>query len=464
MLIPDGNDADGRPKWKADISADGKTYTFHLRDDARWSNGRLMTSADFMYSFRRFLDPQTGAEYAYQLFYVVGAEKYNKAEVHVGDKIEVELPEPPKDAPPFARGAVVRGVLKKKTEVVLNEQDIEEAGEGEEVKPITVTLYEVETDAGLRRFKTGSLDDVEPGQHGDHESARLVLVDFETVGIKAPDEHTIVITLRNPTSYFLNLMGFYPLFPVNQECIEEHGYPAWTRPENIVTNGPFRLESRRIRDRIRLVKSDTYWDRDNVKLNVIDALAVESSTTALNLFETGKVDWAPSIPSTIVPDILAKEQTDLIPSPYLATYFYRVNVNRPPLDDPRVRKALSMAIDRDMIVREVTRAGQVPAWSLVPMEMSTYTTYKPVEAERGSIEKAKSLLAEAGYPDGEGFPEITLLYNTSGSHQQIVEVLQAQWKENLNINVKPQNQEWGAYLSTVRQIDYDVARAGWIGD
>ena len=460
-LIPDGKDADGRLKWKADISEDGKTYTFHLREDAKWSNGEPITSQDFMYSFRRFLDPLTGAEYAYQMFYVVGAEKYNKGLVEVDDAVEVEMREPPEDALSHARGKVVRGKLKKKTALVLNEDEIANAEEGEEIDPIKVTLFEVETDDGLRRFKTGSLDELEEGQHGDHESARQVLVDFDTVDIKAPDKHTLVVTLKDSTPFFLSLMGFYPMFPVNQKCVETHGYPAWTDPKNLVTNGPFRLGMRRIRDRIRLVKSDQYWDRDNVKLNVVDALAVEDATTGLNLYETGKVDWITTVPNTIIPEMLEQGRKDFVPAPYLGTYFYRVNTTRPPTDDVRVRKALSLVMDRKKLVEDVTRAGQIPAYSFVPPNIPGYTAE---QTDKRNIEEAKKLLAEAGYPGGEGCPKITLVYNTNESHKQIAEVLQAQWKEHLNIDVELENQEWGAYLSTLRAKKYGIGRAGWIGD
>jgi hypothetical protein len=276
------------------------------------------------------------------------------------------------------------------------------------------------------------------------------------------DPHTLEIRLNHPVPYFLQLMGFYPFSPVNRRCVETHGYPAWTRPENLVGNGAFRLEFRRVRDRIRLVKSPTYWNRDQVQLQTIDALAVKSTTTMLNLYMTGKADWITAVPTEVVTDLLARD--DFEPAPYLALYYYLINTQRPPLNDPRVRRALAMAVDRREIVEQVTRSGQVPAYSLVPEEISNYVDYSPPAFGTFDPEQARKLLAEAGFPGGRGCPRIEVLYNTHESHKAIAEVVQAQWKRHLGIDVTLSNQEWGAYLTSRRQGRFMVARAGWIGD
>ena len=426
-------------RWE--LSDDKRTYTFFLRREALWSDGTPVTAHDFSYSLRRFLHPATAAEYGKELWYIENARRFTTRDVAVGDPVEVELHQKPEGALPFAPGIILRGTLAA----------IDDAGDD---RPV----FTVEIDGRPRRFQR-----VAPGAAPDGVTAcRMITYDFGHVGVRAVDEHTLEIRLDHPVPYFLHLMGFYPFSPVNRRCVETHGYPAWTRPENLVGNGPFRLEFRRVRDRIRLVKSPTYWNRDQVRLQTIDALAVKSTTTMLNLYMTGKVDWIPSVPTEVVTDLMARD--DFRPSPYLALYYYLINTERPPLDDARVRRALAMAVDRREIVEQVTRSGQVPAYSVVPEEISRYLDYTPPVFGSFDPQQARRLLAEAGYPDGRGAPRIEVLYNTHESHKAIAEVIQAQWKRHLGIDVTLSNQEWGAYLTARRQRRYMVARAGWIGD
>ena len=425
-----------------DISADQKTYTFHLREDALWSDGSRVTAEDFVYSFRRFLHPATGAEYAYELWYIVGAKEFSTARVEPGDAVQVELDQAVDGAPPHAPGVLLLGTLKSKKLT------------GSVEKKTLVHTYIVEVNGRERRFS----------DKGDGERCRWVLPVFDqSVGIKALDERTLRITLKHPVPFFLTLMGFYPMFPVQRRCVEQYGYPLWTKPENIVTNGPFRLESRRIRDRIRMVKSETYWDRDNVHLNTVDALPIKSEATSLNLYMRGQADYIITVPSTVVPDLLS-DYPDFQPAPYLATYYYRLNVTKPPLDKVQVRRALGLAVDKREIVERVTRAGQQPARSFVPLEIGKYTDYSPGLCPDHDVEEARRLLAEAGFPGGKGFPRIEILYNTSEAHQAIAELVQAQWRRNLGIDVRLTHQDWASYLSRQRNMDYVVARAGWIGD
>jgi len=448
-----------------DLSDDKLTYTFHLRRDAAWSDGTPVVADDFVWSFRRFLHPNTGAEYAYEMWYVMGAEQYTSGKVKPGDPVEIELNERPSGALPFASGIVLRGELlaveapsadrepgaRLRQEAARGEAGFESetAGSGE--------IYVVKIDGRTRRFQKGAR---EPGT----EDYQWLLYDFESVAITALDRYTLEIRLKHPVPYFPNLMGFYPMYPVNRKCVETHGYPAWTKPENLVTNGPFLLQFRRIRDRIRLVKNPYYWDRENVRLDVVDALAVESYPTNLNLYMTGQVDWIPAVPTEVIADLLARKQGDFKPTPYLSTYYYLFNTKKAPLDDARVRRALAMAIDKREIVERITRAGQKPTRSLVPPDIKNNLDYTPAECEPYNVEKARRLLAEAGYPGGRGFPKIEILYNTSEAHQAIAELIQSQWKRSLGIDAGLRNQEWTAYLISRRMGDYHVARAGWIAD
>jgi oligopeptide transport system substrate-binding protein len=225
-------------RWE--ISDDGRIYTFHLRPAARWSDGTPVLASDFLFSYRRILDPRTAAEYTGQLWYLVGGRRYFTGDVSPGDQVEVELKSPAPGGRPFARGELVHGKL------------IEAAPGSNSNEP---PVYTVQTDGVVRRFSQADKTGAEP-------FARIS-IDFSEVGAKALDEHTLQLTLENPTGFFLSLCGFYPLFAVQQKCVETYG-DQWVKPENIVSNGAFVLESRRLRDRIRLVKNPLYWDADNI--------------------------------------------------------------------------------------------------------------------------------------------------------------------------------------------------------
>ncbi|MEK6237869.1 MAG: peptide ABC transporter substrate-binding protein, partial [Planctomycetales bacterium] len=424
-----------------EVSEDGLTYTFHIRAEAKWSNGDPVTAHDFAWSHMRMLHPETAAEYSYQLYYVTGAKKFNDGEVKVGDAVEVELDSRPKKLQLFPRGEILRGKLVKM--------------DGPKDDPV----YTVEIGGKRRRFAKTVLG-------GGIEKCLWVLLDFaKEVGIHALNDRELQFTLVNPTPYFPKLMAFYPLFPVHRGCVEEHGYPAFTKPDKLVNNGAFRLQFRRIRDRIRLVKSETYWNRDQVKVNVVDALSVSSEHTALNLYLSGKADWITAIPITMIPELQAKyedqKHKDFNPQPFLAIYFYRVNVTKPPMNNPKVREALNLALDKQRIVDAVVKAGELPALSFVPPGIEGYV---PALCGEHDPDRARELLAEAGYPGGEGFPSVEILYNTSDSHRSIAEFIQAEWKKKLGIEIRLKKHAWASFLETTRNLDYAVARAGWTGD
>lgn len=284
--------------------------------------------------------------------------------------------------------------------------------------------------------------------------------DPSSLGLSCPDARTFVVELENPVAYFLDLCSFYPLAPVPRRTLEAHG-DAWTRPENIVGNGAFVLESWQINRRLRLRKNSKYWDAARVQLEVVDALPGDYINGNFNRYMSGVVDWidADGVPLGIV-DALA-ERDDFHVAPYLNTYFYRFNVEHPPLDDARVRRALYHAVDPVAICEHVTRGGQQPATSLVPPGIPGYAS---VELGGFQPELARALLAEAGYPRGRGFPVISLLFNTSDSHKQVAEVLQQQWKDVLGVQIGLENQEWKVFMVSTQRREYDIARGGWIGD
>ncbi|MFT5525463.1 MAG: oligopeptide transport system substrate-binding protein [Pirellulaceae bacterium] len=452
-----------------ELSADGKTYLFRLRPDAKWSNGRTITAHDFAWSWRRTLHPETGSKYAYQLYYVVGAEKYNLAKADIGDQVEIELPDRPDPLQPFPRGTVLHGILlaitkpsepntdglDEETAKNLRDDWRKEWSYTIDVKPTTDGSVDWDSKGTTQRFTTTAERVAESLQH-----ALRILPDFEsTVGIEARDPSTFVVTLKQRTPFFHHLVAFYTLYPVNPECVMEHGTPKWTKAENIVSNGPYQMEFRRVRDRIRMKRNPHYWGAAKVQFATVDALAVKSNTAALNMFLNKEVDWITEIPKVMVPEL--KKLPGYRAAPALITYFYRLNVTRKPLDNMKVRQALNAAIDKKQICERVTKAGETPSRSLVPPGMSGYTI-----APCGGFdpERAKELLTEAGYPGGKGLPKIQLLYNSNDNHRAIAEVISRQWQEHLGIQVELANVEWGVYLDRQQTLDYTVCRAGWIGD
>jgi oligopeptide transport system substrate-binding protein len=355
-----------------DISGDGRTVTFHINPEARWSNGEAMTAQDYVWSWQRALNPAMGNLYAYMLYPVRNAEA----------------------------------------------------------------------------FATGQLDD------------------FGKVGVKALDDLTLQVTLNERTPYFIQLMDHYSTFALHRATIEKFGkatdrFTRWTRVENIVSNGAFRLKEWKLNRRIVVEKSDTYWDRDNVKLNGVVFYPTENIVSEERMFRVGQLHYTQSIPLDKIPVYRAMENSPYVQAPYLGTYYFLINTTRPPVDDVRVRQALSMAVDRDKLNRTVLQGSNFPAYSITPPDT---LGYYPPTLFGYDVEKARALLADAGYPNGEGFPPLELTYNTSESHRKIAVALQQMWKDALNIRVTLSNQEWKVYLDSVTQMDFQIARRGWIGD
>ncbi|MSR62472.1 MAG: peptide ABC transporter substrate-binding protein [Planctomycetes bacterium] len=367
-----------------ELAPDGLTWTFHLRA-ARWSNGEPLTAEDFLYSWRRLLEPATAAPYAALLHCVRGAEAYAAASA-------------------------------------------------------------------------------------DEREAR-----WAAVGLRASDARTLVVELARPTPYFLALTSFHPLFPVRRKSLEhfqerfpESWQSEWMRPGNLVSNGPYKLIERRVNDRLRLAKNPEYWDAANVALRSIDVLAVEHIGTGLNLYLAGDVDWIDRVPTALVPEL--RKRADFTPAPYLATYFYRVNVTQPPLDDRRVRRALALSIDRRALCERILQKGELPSWSVTPPSLPGYARAEMLHAgddetalERDRAE-ARALLAEAGYGPQHPLPVLEILFNTSETHRDIAEVVAAGWTSALGLEVKLLNQEWKSYLDSQHNLRYQLSRSSWIGD
>ncbi len=292
------------------------------------------------------------------------------------------------------------------------------------------------------------------------------ITDFSLVGVKAHGDKKLEIILESPIPYFLELQSHLSWWPVHPPTVEkfggmtERGTP-WTRPGNIVSNGPFTLKDWIINQRISVKKNPLYWDAEQVKLNEIRFLPIESRDAEERAFRVGYIHITNTIPFHRV-DYYLEERPDMSRfDTYLGTYCYLFNVNSPPLDDIRVRKALSLSLNRDEITQYVTRAGQQSAYHFTPPDTGGYNARARIEYDS---EKARDLLAQAGYPDGEGFPELELLYNTSERHRTLAEAIQQIWKKALNIKIKLLNQEWKVFLNSMHSKNYQIGRFGWIGD
>ena len=281
--------------------------------------------------------------------------------------------------------------------------------------------------------------------------------DASVVGIKAIDDYTFEMKLIGPLPYVIGALGHYSFAVVPQHTIEKYG-DAWVLPENFVGNGPYVLKEWTPQSRIVVEKNEAYWDKDNVKLDEVIFYASDDDNTNYNMYLAGEIDWLTGIAQDRLES--AQMRTDYQVAPQLSTYYYTIQTTKAPFDDPRVRKALSYAVDRQTLVDQVTKGGQLAGWGIVP-EMAGYEGLGEAQFDP---EYAQQLLAEAGYPNGVGFPTFSLLYNTNDAHKQIAEYVQRQWLENLNINCELENQEWATYLANRNAGNFDVARAGWVGD
>lgn len=292
------------------------------------------------------------------------------------------------------------------------------------------------------------------------------LKDFSQVGYKVVDDHTFQITLVGPTPYFLSLVNHTSWMPVHLPTVEKHGKAyergsKWTRPENFVCNGPFTLAKWEVNQFISIVRNPKHWNAAAVKLDEIRFLPITDQATEERMFRDGKLHVTDTVPPTKIEVYQKNSPAYIRIDPYLANYFYRINVTKPPLNDKRVRQALALAIDREGIVKFVTKAGQIPAFNMTPPGTAGYTFRSSGSA---GVAEAKKLLAAAGYPDGKGFPSVEILYNTQDTHRSVAEAIQQMWKQNLGIEVKLLNQEWKVYLDSQRQLNYQICRAGWTGD
>jgi oligopeptide transport system substrate-binding protein len=301
--------------------------------------------------------------------------------------------------------------------------------------------------------------------------------DFSIVGEKAPDDQTLVVTLSDPVPFFPALLAFPPFFPMHEPSMRPfkesdglHYRLDFTRPPNLVSNGPYRLAQWSFKRRLRMVASDYYWNRANVKSRVVDQVYAEDGLAAYRTYERGEADWLSDVDPNLAAQMLARGGwNDLHVFPAFGTYFYSLNClpnladgRKNPLADVRVRQALAMSIDRDPIVRNVGRLGQPPSRTyLPPNAFEGYSSPPGLAYDPG---RARKLLAEAGFPNGQGFGNLTILYNSEGTHADIAQIIRRQWLNNLNVQMDLQGVEVKVFGQMLHTQQYAVARAGWYGD
>ena len=370
------SDVDGKPspgvaeKWE---NKDFKVWTFHLRKDAKWSDGTPVTAQDFVYSWQRLANPNTASPYASYLQY----------------------------------GHIV------------NIDDII-AGK----KPIT------------------------------------------DLGVKALDEHTFEVTLSEPVPYLYKLLVHSSVSPVPKAAVEKYG-EKWTQPANIVTNGAYKLKDWVVNERIVLERNANYWDNAKTVINQVTYLPIASEVTDVNRYRSGEIDMTyNNMPIELFQKLKKEIPNEVHVDPYLCTYYYEINNQKAPFNDVRVRTALKLAMDRDIIVNKVKNQGDLPAYSFTPPYTDGAKLVEPEWfkwSQEKRNEEAKKLLAEAGYT-AEKPLTFNLLYNTSDLHKKLAIAAASIWKKNLGANVKLENQEWKTFLDTRHQGNYDVSRAGWCAD
>lgn len=370
------SDVDGKPspgvaeKWE---NKDFKVWTFHLRKDAKWSDGTPVTAQDFVYSWQRLANPNTASPYASYLQY--------------GHIVNID------------------GIIAGK-------------------KPIT------------------------------------------DLGVKALDDHTFEVTLSEPVPYFYKLLVHSSVSPVPRAAVEKFG-EKWTQPANIVTNGAYKLKDWVVNERIVLERNTNYWDNAKTVINQVTYLPISSEVTDVNRYRSGEIDMTyNNMPIELFQKLKKEIPNEVHVDPYLCTYYYEINNQKAPFNDVRVRTALKLALDRDIIVNKVKNQGDLPAYSFTPPYTDGAKLVEPEWfkwSQEKRNEEAKKLLAEAGYT-AEKPLTFDLLYNTSDLHKKLAIAAASIWKKNLGANVKLENQEWKTFLDTRHQGNYDVSRAGWCAD
>ena len=359
-----------------DVSPDGLTWKFYLRDNLKWSDGEKLTAQNFKDGFMHLINPKTASPYANYGFFIKNAEKFYKGQAK-----------------------------------------------------------------------------------------------SEEVGLYAPNEKTFIINLEYKNPLMLYYMEFQTFTPARMDIISRNPRGWAAKPETLISNGAFTLSKWKHGSggEIILLKNNNYWDSENVKIDRLRFVFIGDTNTALAAFKAGKIDYISSIPARILPALLKSGEAKSLPA--LATGFIDFNSAHKPFDDSRVRLAFTLAIDRSIITDKLLKSGEKPATGLVSYLVPGLTDSQDFRTEGGAflpvsadIEQARKLLSEAGYPNGENFPEVSLKYSGKPGVNMLAEVLQNMWKEVLGVNVALLNEEWKVYLKSIQDGDFDMGVHNWVLD
>jgi oligopeptide transport system substrate-binding protein len=453
-------------RWEA--NEDNTEYTFYLRKNARWSNGDPITAKDFVYTFRRGFSPELASRSAYMGYYVKYAQAFNEGAVFVKDSSGAFALE--KDAAPPQPSAAMPKAATEEPKTKDKQSDETKAPKASApdtpfhqyiTSPSRLTLPEDE------KSRNKAIE-ANPKLKALIEGKETVPVKAEDIGVEAVDDYTFRITLSQPAPYFVGMLAhqFFRLVP--EKAVKQHGI-KWTEPTNIISCGAFKLKTWKPYDAIYVERDPMYWDAANVKLDGIYFYPLEDFVTIFNLYTVGEIEGM--LNHSLLPAWIDKirPMKDWMNLPEAAIEYYMINTKKPPMNDKRVRKAFSLAIDREALAAS-RRYIPKPAYGFVP---PIFNGYPVLNKEKFDVELAKKLLVEAGYKDASGkfdpskFPvdQVELTYNTAESNRQVAEFIQAQWKQNLGINVSLKNMEFKTYLNYRSKLEYKgVARAGWVAD
>ena len=289
--------------------------------------------------------------------------------------------------------------------------------------------------------------------------------DLNLLGIRALDDHTLAVELEEATPYFLDLLAHYTTYPVPQHVVEAEG-KQWTQPGKLVSSGAYQLSSWQPQAQLTVSKSPHYYDAAHVKIDKVIFYPIESENVGLQRYRAGEVDYLLSLPVEQLDWARENLAADLKINPKISTYWYYLNTAKPPLDNPKLREALSLALNREVLVEKITRAGQLPAYSVVPPQMNNSKPYQPDWARLSQpqrLERARQLYAEAGYSQDKPL-KIELLYNTNEGHRKIAIAVAAMWKQALGVQTELVNKEWKIMLNDLQNRNFSLARYSWQGD
>lgn len=441
-------------KWESNKLAD--EWSFMLRKDALWSDGTPLTAYDFEYAYHRLLRPDFGGRYSDMLYGLENAEAYNR---DMRGFILCGLDETFPVSWDVISNENWRGNARGESEYDrkgldrLSLEELEAVAEEKSLFQWTERVGDAEKQAVLNKL----IKHAEAGYPDLWKKAR--------VGIICKNGHELVLKLRSPMPQFPLLLLHYTWFPVPRHSVERNGgmldrSGRWARPGKAVGNGPFVMSEHRFNEYVKVCKNPLYHKADKVRLNAVKFLPIVNGFTETRMFFDGKLHVSNNVPSEMSDYVRQKAGGMFRQEPYYATIFYRINTTRYPLNDVRVRKALSMALDRSSLVKDVLRGTGERAWGFTPPGAG-YDTPRLV---RENLDEARRLLADAGFPDGKGFPDLEILTTSREVQKTIAEAIQAMWKKNLNIHIDIKSSEWTAYRQAQNTLKYDMSFSSWSGD